>query len=37
MIDGLIVYTKDAYHANGRYLSTLAGVLHTALAPYMGI
>jgi len=36
IINGLIVYTKDAYHANGRYLNTLAGALHEALAPYMG-
>ena len=34
IIGGKVVWTKDAFHANGAYLVTLTGVLAAALAPY---
>ena len=34
IIGGKVVWTKDAFHANGAYLVTLTGVLAAALARY---
>ena len=36
IINSTVVYTTDAYHSNGVYLTNLTGVLGAALAPYIG-